>query len=78
MPGSSVDEHLKYPDQLFSKLREAGMTLNFMTLNLHQCKFVGSSVHFLEYIVISQGITKDPEYVETIRNLPKPANSKEL
>ena len=60
-------------DRLFTQLGEAGFTLS-----LKKSSFFRKSVHFLGFILDSQGIKPDPEHLEKIMNFPHPGCKQQL
>lgn len=64
IPGRSMDKHLQLLDEVLEILEKAGMTVN-----LQKCTFVSSEANFVGFVVTSEGITKDPSYVDKMREL---------
>lgn len=71
--GETMEEFMEVLSNLFSVLREHGLTVN-----LEKCKFFRKSVQFLGYILTDKGIQKDPTKVQEIKNVKRPKNLKEL
>lgn len=71
IPSQSLKDQLGTLDQVLSKLEAANLTVN-----LKKCKFLTQTTTFLGFIVAPEGVTKDPSYVETIKQLPRPTNLK--
>ena len=71
--GNSFEEHL-------SLVRKVLQTLNNYSLKINpsKCKFFVSEVEFLGHIVSRSGISKTPQYVEKIKNYPRPTTRGEL
>ena len=70
---NSFEEHLQLLDEVFSRLRKAGLKLN-----LKKCKFLTQQVKFLGHIVNANGILPDPKKVESLVNFPAPKSAAEL
>jgi hypothetical protein len=71
--GSSFAEHLEL-------VRKVLHTLNNYKLKIKpsKCEFFKAEVEFLGHIVSQNGIKKTPEYVDKVRNYPRPTTKGEL
>ena len=69
----NVHQHLQHLELLFHRLMEKNLTIN-----LEKSNFLRSEVKFLGHILTSTGIKPDPEKIETIQNVSRPRNLKEL
>jgi hypothetical protein len=69
----NIDEHLDHLHQVFSKLREANLTLHS-----EKCQFGLEKVMFLGHILSKDGISVDPEKIEKVKNFPVPKSQTEL
>ena len=67
------EEHMQVLEELFKRLREAGLTLA-----LKKCKFGQSSIEFLGYMVSPSGVAPLPKKVEAIAKYPEPERQKDL
>ena len=65
--GRSFEEHLQNLQQVFERLRIAG-------LKLHpgKCQFLQKEVYFLGHIVSTHGITPDPQKTSKVKEWPTP------
>ena len=66
-------EHLKHIEIIFQKLKEAGLKLKES-----KCDFFKKEIHYLGHLISDKGIYPLPEKLDTIRNMPKPRNPKEI
>ena len=66
-------EHLKHIEIIFQKLKEAGLKLKES-----KCDFFKKEIHYLGYLISDKGIYPLPEKLDTICNMPKPKNAKEI
>lgn len=73
IPSLSADEHFATLDELFTKLSDAGMTVN-----QSQCSFMSATTIFLGIKISSKRIQKYPSCMEKIRKLQPPKNIKAL
>jgi hypothetical protein len=69
----TFEEHLKYLEEVFKRLRKAGLKLQ-----MDKCKFCFNEIEFLGYIIGKDGIKTDEKKVEKIKNYPKPTTITEL
>ena len=63
-------EHLKY---VLEKLEAGGLTVNW-----DKSKFLQTKINFLGFIITSEGISANPDKVESIMRFPEPRNIKQL
>ena len=66
-------EHLKYIEIIFQKLKAAGLKLKES-----KCDFFKREIHYLGHLISDEGIHPLPEKLDTICNMPKPGNPKEI
>ena len=69
----NFDEHLVHLQQLFERLRSAGLTLKPT-----KCKFAAKQVKFLGHMISKDGIQVDPDKTKVIDTLPTPKTVKEI
>ena len=67
----SFEEHILHLHEVFSRLRQAGLTVN-----PNKVKFATPRLSFLGHIVSPEGITVDPSRTEAIKNFPPPRDVK--
>ena len=67
------EEHLKHIEIIFQKLKEAGLKLKES-----KCDFFKKEIHYLHHLISDKGIYPLPEKLDTIQNIPKPRNPKEI
>ena len=70
---ATVDDHLQQLNEVFSRLKIAGLKLKPKKCHLFQRK-----VQYLGHIVSEEGIETDPEKIEVIRQWDRPSNVSEL
>jgi transposase InsO family protein len=70
---SSFEEHMELLEEVFSRLRDAGLKLN-----LKKCKLFASTIKYLGFIINESGVHADPAKIVAITNYPRPANSSDL
>ena len=70
---ATVDDHLQQLDEVFGRLKAAGLKLKPKKCHLFQQK-----VQYLGHIVSEEGIATDPEKTESIRKWHRPSNVTEL
>ena len=70
---SSFEEHLSHLSSVFTRLIDANLKLQPT-----KCRFALPKVGYLGHQISSQGISPDPEKVETVKYFPVPKNKKEL
>ena len=66
-------EHLKHIKIIFQKLNAAGLKLKES-----KCDFFKKEIHYLGHLISSEGIHTLPEKLDTICNMPRPKNPKEI
>ena len=66
-------EHLKHIEVIFQKLRKAGVKLKES-----KCDFSKKEIHYLGHLISDKGIYPLHEKLDTICNMPKPKNPKEI
>jgi hypothetical protein len=69
----SISSHLEHLEEVFSRLKEAGLKLK-----PSKCNLLKTEVAFLGHIVTQEGVKTDPTKVEAIRNWPVPKNLTEI
>ena len=69
----TFEEHLTHLEQVFSRLRQAGLRLK-----PKKCTFAQSKVEYLGHMVTREGIEVDPKKVQAVQNFPQPNNLKTL
>ena len=67
----TVEEHLEVLEQLFWRLRQAGLRISPTKVN-----FLQKSVKFLGYIFDENGVRADPEKMQALVKLPPPKDVK--
>ena len=67
------EEHLKHIEIIFQKLKAAGLKLKES-----KCDFFKREIHYLGHLISDEGIHPLPEKLDTIHNMPKPRNPKEI
>ena len=67
------EEHLKHIEIIFQTLKEAGLKLKES-----KCDFFKKEIHYLGHLISDKGIYPLPEKLDTIQNMPKPRNQKEI
>lgn len=71
--GKNEDEHIENVRAVFERLKQAGLKLK-----KEKCKFFQDQVKYLGHIVDANGLRKDPEKLQSIKNVPRPTNHKEI
>ena len=66
-------EHLEHIEIIFQKLKEAGLKLKES-----KCDFFKKEIHYLGHLISDEGIYPLPEKLNTIQNMLKPRNPKEI
>lgn len=69
----TLDEHIQHLRIVFDKLQQANLTLN-----QEKCEFGKSQIKFLGHIISAEGMTTDPEKIESITGFPAPRKIKDL
>ena len=65
----TFEEHLIHLQQVFNRLRQAGLRLK-----LKKCTFAQPKVEYLGHVVTRNGIEVDPKKVEAVKGFPQPTN----
>ena len=68
-----LEEHNKVLNEVMSKVKSAGLTLN-----LDKCNFRKSEIKLLGNIINNEGISADPRALEGIEAIRRPTNIKTL
>ena len=68
---SSFEDHLSHLEEVFRRLRDAGLKLS-----INKCFFAKEKLHYLGFILSMDGIEADPRKIEKISNLKPPKNAK--
>lgn len=71
--GETFEEHLHHLREVFRRLRLANLQLN-----PDKCQFCRKTLKYLGHVVTAEGITTDPEKVESIRQIPTPRNVRDV
>ena len=71
--GQSFSEHLQNLDNVFRRLRRAGLKLK-----PQKCAFLKTEVLYLGHLVSRSGIATDPTKVEKVATWPIPSSTKEI
>ena len=69
----NFDDHLRRMEEVFGKLREAGLKLK-----PQKCRFLQKEVTYLGHVVSENGVSTDPSKVSKILDWPIPRNVSEL
>lgn len=69
----TFEEHLQLVNQVFQTL-----LLHNVKVNARKCAFFQPEVKFLGHVVGRSGLKKSQEYVEVVKDFPKPKNVNEL
>jgi hypothetical protein len=67
----SFEEHRQHLQQIFERLRKAGLTLN-----PKKCSFLQEQVIYLGHIISSNGISPDPSKTQKVRDYSAPTDVK--
>ena len=70
--GRSFDEHLHNLQQVFDRLKLAGLKLH-----PNKCQFLKHQVHFLGHIISSDGVAPDPSKTAKVKGWPTPSSALE-
>ena len=68
---STFKEHINHLEEVFSRLREAGLKLSPT-----KCHFAQRNLHYLGHVLSKNGIQTDDQKVEKIQNLVAPKDQK--
>lgn len=66
-------DHLKHLEIIFSKVRDAGLTLKFS-----KCNFLSDQVDFLGFLLTKDGIKMNPDRSLAVSDFPTPRSSNDL
>ena len=69
----SFQEHLNLVQRVLDTLANSGIKIK-----VSKCEFFRTEITFLGHVVNTKGITKSPEYIDKVRNYPKPTTTTEL
>jgi hypothetical protein len=67
----SFTEHLHHLREVFTRLRNAGLTVN-----PSEIKFATTQLSLLGHIISSSGVSVDPDRTKSIRDFPPPRDLK--
>ena len=67
------EEHLIHLEKVFQRLQEAGLKLK-----LQKCSFLKKHIQYLGHLLSDEGIQPLPEKLESIKNMPRLKNQKEV
>jgi len=70
---NTTDEHQYHLDKTLERLQRHGLTCN-----PEKCRFGETEISFLGHLVTSEGIDKQPEKLEGIKNFPTPTKIRDL
>lgn len=68
---ATFDDHLQHLEEVFRRLRNAGLKLS-----PNKCYFAQKKLHYLGHVISKSGIETDPKKVEKIQNLRAPKDQK--
>ena len=71
--GRNFEEHLQHLQQVFDRLRQAGLKLK-----PRKCHFLQRKVDYLGHVVSNKGIAPDPAKIEKIASWPVPTSPKDV
>lgn len=71
--GSSFEEHVSLVQRVFQTLEKHGLKIK-----VEKCNFFQEKVKFLGHLISSEGVRKDPAYIESLKNYKKPATITEM
>ena len=69
----TFDEHLENLQQVFSRLRKAGLHLK-----VKKCLFLREEVPYLGHVVTEHGIKSDPGKINTVKQYPVPVDATQV
>uniref|UniRef100_A0A2S2NEK6 RNA-directed DNA polymerase n=1 Tax=Schizaphis graminum TaxID=13262 RepID=A0A2S2NEK6_SCHGA len=70
---NTFDEHMYHLETIFKKLSEHNITIN-----REKSHFLRNKITFLGHVISPEGISMDPEKIETIQNFQPPQNKKQI
>ena len=65
----TFEEHVELVERILTTLMNNGIKIK-----VSKCEFFKESVSFLGHLISNKGIEKSPEFIDKIRNYPKPSN----
>lgn len=68
---ATFKEHLSHLNEVFSRMRQAGLKLS-----PGKCYFAQKKLHYLGHVISKEGIQADPRKIEKVQNLCAPTNQK--
>ena len=71
--GRTFEEHLQNLQDVFTRLRAAGLKLQ-----PKKCHLCSPEVEFLGHVVSAEGVSTDPKKIEKVANWPTPRSKKEV
>ena len=76
----SEKEHLEHLEEIFIRLKAAGLKLKAagLKLKLEKCCFFKKHIQYLGHLISADGIQPLPEKLESIAKMPAPKNPKEV
>ena len=66
-------KHLEHLEIVFSHLWEAGLKMK-----CSKCDFFKSEIHYLEHLILPEGISPLPNKLDSIKHMPVPNSAKEI
>ena len=69
----TFEDHLDHLGYVLAKLKEGGLTVNW-----DKSKFLQTQINFLGFIITPEGISANPDKVDSIMRFPEPKNIKQL
>lgn len=66
----TFEDHLHHLEQVFKRLREAGVRLK-----PSKCYFVQTKVEYLGHIVSGEGLSPNPNKIKAVQEFPLPTNA---
>lgn len=70
---TSFEEHLKHLEKIFKRFEQFNVTIN-----LDKSQFLRDKIIFLGHVISAQGISMDPDKIQTIKNFQEPKNKKQV
>ena len=70
---SSIDKHLQDLRKIFTKIKDAGLSIR-----LEKCKFVQDELVYLGHLISGHGIKPDPKKTLVIKELAQPKDLPQL
>jgi len=71
--GRTLHEHLHKLQQVFGRVREAGLTLNPT-----KCAFLQTEVFYLGHVITREGVSTDPAKIDKVAKWPTPQSAREV